>query len=201
MSEDIVYVQPPSGNSAENYVSNEQVQYVTPQQYEKRKYKKWINVHFEFTQSNKAYSILKKCKIKAVEYTPQPQPYAHPVHEATHTFSAPARHSLTNPIILKSTGIPSPYLAQQPKYVYVQAGPQQQVSSSGILTYGTPQHSAENSLQQQQKNAQDDINYSSVEQNNLLESSKQAPNAPARQQGYPTHSSFLQYVPYLAQQP
>lgn len=106
---------------------------------------------------------------------------------------------MINPIIQKPTGSQSPYLSQQPRYVYVQAGPQQQ-SQNGFLTYGPPQHTIENAVQQQQKNAQDDVNYASIEQNHIqLESSQQASHAPNRQHNYP--SRVLQYFPILAQHP
>lgn len=138
------------------------------------------------------------------EYTPQSTaPYAHPVHEATHTYSAPARQSLINPIIYKPNGTPSPYLAQQPRYVYVQAGAQQ-LQPNGILTYGQPQHSAENFDQQQQTNAQDDITYASIEQNQLVENSQQSAHAPPSSSrsniGYGSRN-YVQYVPYLAHNP
>lgn len=123
--------------------------------------------------------------------------FVHPVHEAPQTYSAPARESLINPILFKPASSPSPYLSQQPKFVYVQAGPQQ-VSPNGIITYGRPQHSAENSIQTQQKNAQDDVTYAAIEHNQLAESSPQAANAPTR----PTNTFIprgLQYYPLLAQ--
>lgn len=120
----------------------------------------------------------------------------HPVHEAAHTYSAPARESLINPIIHKPSVSQSPYLSQQPRYVYVQAGPPQVSSSSGIVTYGQPQHSAENTLQQQQNTAQDDVSYASVEQNQISDSSPQLANAPSRQP-----SRVLQYFPYISQTP
>lgn len=198
-----MYAQPPSGNSAENYVSAEQqgpVQYVTPQQYDKGKYSSDLFTN-KTERIGNVINFVICTSVPEYEAQPTATSFTHPVHEATHTYSAPARQSLTNPIIHKPNTTPSPYLAQQPRYVYVQAG-QQQVQPNGIITYGPPQHSAENLVQQQQKNAQDDINYAnSVEQNNLLDTSKQVANAPARQQGYPTHASFLQYVPYLAQPP
>lgn len=130
------------------------------------------------------------------EIRPTSASFAHPVHEASHTYSAPARQSLIHPIVFKPAASPSPYLSQQPKFVYVQAGPQQ-VSQSGIITYGQAQHSAENVIQTQQKNAQDDVNYADVEQNQISESSQQAANAPTRQTPYATRA--LQYYPLLAQ--
>lgn len=83
--------------------------------------------------------------------------------------------------------------------MYVQAGPQQ-VSQSGIITYGQAQHSAENAIQTQQKNAQDDVNYASVEQNHITETSPQAANAPTHQYS-PYASRALQYYPLLPQTP
>lgn len=82
------------------------------------------------------------------------------VHEAHHTFSAPSRQSLITPIVHKPIGgAPSPYLAQQPRYVYVQAGAQQ-LSSNGILTYAPHQRPAvdhgQPSIEQQ------DVAYASV---------------------------------------
>lgn len=124
--------------------------------------------------------------------------FVHPVHEAPQTYSAPARESLINPILFKPASSPSPYLSQQPKFVYVQAGPPQQVSSNSVITYGRPQHSVENSIQTQQKNAQDDVTYAAVEHNKIAENSPQAANAPTR----PTNAFIpraLQYYPLLAQ--
>lgn len=123
--------------------------------------------------------------------------FVHPVHEAPQTYSSPARESLINPILFKPAASPSPYLSQQPKFVYVQAGPQQ-ISPNGVITYGRPQHSVENSIQTQQKNAQDDVTYAAVEQNQIAENSPQAANAPTR----PTNQFIpraLQYYPLLAQ--
>lgn len=133
-----------------------------------------------------------------VEYDAKPTTtsFIHPVHEPTHTYSAPARESLNNPILFKPSASPSPYLSQQPKFVYVQAG-QPQVSQTGFISYGQPQHSAENAAQTQQKNAQDDISYPAVEQNQIAETSPQATNAPTRHTGY--ESRALQYYPLLAQ--
>lgn len=133
------------------------------------------------------------------EAKPTQASYVHPVHEATHTYSSPARESLVNPIIFKPAASQSPYLSQQPKFVYVQAGPQQLNSVNGVVTYGPPQHSAENFVQTQQKNAQDDINYSAIEQNQISETSQQAVNAPTHQENYASRA--LQYFPYLPQQP
>lgn len=119
--------------------------------------------------------------------------YTRPVHEAGHTYSAPARQSLNNPIISKLNPSPSPYLSQQPRYVYVQAG-QQQLSPSGVITYGQPEN-----IQQQ---AHDDITYASVEQNQILENSQQAVHAPpARPSLNYGARSYIQYVPLLAQTP
>ncbi|XP_055315916.1 uncharacterized protein LOC129575826 isoform X2 [Sitodiplosis mosellana] len=144
----------------------------------------------------------------SIQYvTPQQQDYeakpttvsfVHPVHEATHTYSSPARESLVNPIVFKPAASQSPYLSQQPKFVYVQAGPQQ-LTQSGVVTYGQPQHSAENVVQTQQKNAQDDISYPAIEQNQIAESSQQAVHAPSRQENYASRA--LQYFPYLTQTP
>lgn len=80
--------------------------------------------------------------------------------------------------------------------MYVQAG-QPQVQQSGFITYGQHQHSAENAAQTQQKNAQDDISYPAVEQNQISETSQQAINAPSRQPDYGSHA--LQYYPLLTQ--
>lgn len=137
-----------------------------------------------------------------VEFTRQASAYTRPVHEASsHTYSAPARQSLLNPIVHKPTGTPSPYLGQQPRYVYVQAG-EQQLQSNGILTYGQPQHSIENTEQQ---NVQDDIAYASIEQNQLLDTSQQSAHAPTARPsityGPPPTRNFVQYVPYLAPNP
>lgn len=168
ISEDILYAQ--RGSSGEDY-NNEQVQYVTPQQYE---------------QDNGSPS-------------PGPEVYTRPVHEATRTYSAPARHSLNNPIIPKANPAPSPYLAQQPRFVYVQAG-QQQLSPNGVITYSQPQHAPENI--QQQPHAPDDISYASVEQNQILENSQQATHAPiARPSLTYGPRNLYQYVPLLAQTP
>lgn len=120
------------------------------------------------------------------------------MHEATHTYSAPARESLINPIIHKPTGVPSPYLSQQPRYVYVQAGTPQLTSPSGVLTFGQPKHSNENAFQQQQKAAQDDVKYvtNSIDQNQItIDGSPQALNAPTRQPGRPL---FLPFAPQSA---
>lgn len=46
------------------------------------------------------------------------------MHEEGRTYSAPARHSLISPIQHTASATQSPYLAQQPQYVYVRAGPQ-----------------------------------------------------------------------------
>lgn len=119
-----------------------------------------------------------------------------PVHEAQHTYSAPSRESLVNPILFKPASIQSPYLSQQPKFVYVQAGPQQ-VSQNGVITYGQPQHSAENAIQTEQKNAQDDVSYSSVEQNSIVDVSPQSTAAPKHPINFASRA--VQYYPYLPQ--
>lgn len=136
--------------------------------------------------------------ISNVEYDAKPTStsFIHPVHEPMHTYSVPARESLDNPIIYKPATSPSPYLSQQPKFVYVQAG-QPQVSQTGFISYGQPQHSAENAVQTQQKNAQDDISYPAVDQNQIAETSQQAANAPTRHADYASRA--LQYYPLLAQ--
>lgn len=123
--------------------------------------------------------------------------FIHPVHEAPQTYSSPARESLINPILFKPAASPSPYLSQQPKFVYVQAGPQQ-VSPNGVITYGRPQHSAENTIQTQQKNAQDDVAYAAIEQNHITDTSPQAVNAPTRPTN-PFIPRSLQYYQLLAQ--
>lgn len=132
------------------------------------------------------------------ETKPTTASFVHPVHEAQHTYSSPARESLVNPIVFKPSASQSPYLSQQPKFVYVQAGPQQ-LTQNGVVTYGQPQHSAENVVQTQQKNAQDDISYPAVEQNQIAETSQQAVHAPTRQENYEPRA--LQYFPYLTQTP
>lgn len=132
------------------------------------------------------------------ETKPTTASFVHPVHEATHTYSSPARDSLVNPIVFKPSASQSPYLSQQPRFIYVQAGPQQ-LTQNGVVTYGQPQHSAENVVQTQQKNAQDDISYPAVEQNQIAEISQQAVHAPTRQENY--ESRALQYFPYLTQTP
>lgn len=137
------------------------------------------------------------CFSKDYDATPTTASFVHPVHEATHTYSAPARESLIHPIIFKPAASPSPYLSQQPKFVYVQAGPQQ-VSQNGIITYGQPQHSAENAIQTEQKNAQDDVSYAAVEQNQISENSQQAENAPTRP-ATNYASRALQYYPLFSQ--
>lgn len=124
------------------------------------------------------------------------------MHEASsHTYSAPARQSLIHPIIHKPTGTPSPYLGQQPRFVYVQAG-EQQLQSNGIITYGQSQHSIENAERQ---NVQDDIAYASIEQNQLVDTSQQSAHAPTSRPsvtfGLPSTRNIVQYVPYLAQSP
>lgn len=133
-----------------------------------------------------------------VEYDAKPTTASliRPVHEPTHTYSAPARESLEHPIVFKPAASPLSYLSQQPKFVYVQAG-QPQVSQNGFISFGQPQHSAENAIQTQQKNAQDDISYPAIEQNQIAESSQQAANAPTRHAGYASRA--LQYYPLLAQ--
>lgn len=83
--------------------------------------------------------------------------------------------------------------------MYVQAG-QQQLSPSGVITYAQPQHAPENI--QQQPQAQDDISYASVEQNQILGNSQQAIHAPvARPNLNYGARSYVQYVPVLAQTP
>lgn len=133
------------------------------------------------------------------EYALKPtnEPFIHPVHEAGHTYSAPARESLINPIIHKPSGIPSPYLSQQPRYVYVQAGTPQLTSPSGVFTFGQHKHSNENAIQQQQKHAQDDVKYvtGGIEQNQITDGSPQGLNAPRQV------PRLLQYVPYIQQSP
>lgn len=133
-----------------------------------------------------------------MEYAPKPtnEPFVHPVHEASHTYSAPSRESLIHPIIHKPTGIPSPYLSQQPRYVYVQAGTPQLTSPSGVLTFGQPKHSDENAAQQQQKHAQDDVKYVSNagDQNQITDGSQQGLHAPLRQP-----SRIFQYIPFASQ--
>lgn len=171
------------------------IQYVTPQQFEQGRlfirYLKesqpiisLINFHVTFL-------------FEESDANPTTASFTHPVHEATHTYSAPARESLINPIIYKPNGSPSPYLSQQPKFVYVQAGPQQ-VSQNGVITYGQPQHSAENVIQTQQKNAQDDVHYASIEQNHITETSPQGASAPTRQVFDPR---AIQYYPVLSHAP
>lgn len=144
---------------------------------------------------NPTESIFFICK--DYDAKPTSASYTHPVHEASHTYSAPARHSLIHPIVFKPAASPSPYLSQQPKFVYVQAGPQQ-VSPSGVITYGQVQHSPENVIQTQQKNAQDDVSYAAIEHNQISDNSQQSENAPTRET--PTYSPrALQYYSLLAQ--
>lgn len=172
MGEDIVYAQPPTAPDTDT-TSREQYsdQYAKVGQQPSIQYV--TPQHYEAKPTSASYT---------------------PVHEATQTYTSPARESLVNPIVYKPPASPSPYISQQPKFVYVQAGPQQ-LQPNGVITYGQPQHSAENLIQTQQKNAQDDISYPAIEQNQLSETSQQAQHAPSRQENYASRA--LQYFPYL----
>lgn len=125
------------------------------------------------------------------------------MHEAHHTYSAPARQSLINPIVPKQNTGPSPYLAQQPRYVYVQAG-QQQVSPNGVVTYAPHQRPTEQQVQAQQE--QQDINYASVASVNAQQQQQQVQVGHAHAQRPsatygPPQASYVQYLPFLAQTP
>lgn len=170
LTEDIIYAQ--QGNNAnEDYdIQNQQIQYVTPQPYEQEK-----------------------------EYAQQQDSSFPQVHENSgHTYAAPSRQSLISPNVQKPSASPFPYLAQQPRYVYVQAG-SQQVSPSGVITYSQPQHAPE-SIHQQQQQQQQDITYAPVDQNQIHETSQQAAHAPQLSSNYGA-PGFVQYVPFLAQTP
>lgn len=103
-----------------------------------------------------------------------------------------SRESLTNPLVQKTTATPSLYLSQQPSYVYVQAGPQQ-ILQNGVVTYGPPQHSSANAVQQQQKSAADDISYASLENHLQVDISQQNENVPSHQQNY--QSRVPKFIP------
>lgn len=151
------------------------------------------------------YELLIYVIFLLIAYEPQVQQIygdGHPVHEAHHTYSAPARQSLINPIVPKQNAAPSPYLAQQPRYVYVQAG-QQQVSPSGVVTYAPHQRPTEQVQAQQEQ----DITYASVAPANSPQSQHvQVAHAqthaqrPSATYG-PPQTSYVQYLPFLAQTP
>lgn len=53
-----------------------------------------------------------------------------PVNEETRTHSSPARHSLVSPIVHAPSAAASPYLGQQPQYVYIHAQPEQKAQQT-----------------------------------------------------------------------
>lgn len=136
------------------------------------------------------------------EYESQPQPpptHYRPVHEEGRTYSAPARHSLVSPIIPTPSATPSPYLAQQPQYVYVQAG--------------QPSNSMYSSKAQDGVRYAQDVQYVQQQES---ESYEHAPQTEADQadngvtyvhqsQAGVSYSSqpqqYIQYVPYVSQGP
>lgn len=151
--------------------------------------------------SSRSSSLLSRGVYRAfLAYSSQAEvgPTYRPVHEASHTYSAGSRESLINPIIPKASGTPSPYLSQQPRYVYVQAG-SHQVQPNGVVTYGQPQHHPENLPQQQ---SHQDITYASVDQNQYVDASQQTVHAPAPRPQYgPPAYNYVQYLPVLPQSP
>lgn len=97
----------------------------------------------------------------------------------------------------KATGTPSPYLSQQPSYVYIQAGPSHILQNGGI-TYGPPQHIRVDAVQQQ-KSAEDDISYAPLENHVQVDTTQQNENVPSYQPNY--QSRVLEYIPLLTQNP
>lgn len=200
MQQDIIYVDDrghggTSGHHQDYHEKREQqsIQYVTPQQ-QTDIGKRWVACNCKFSIEINENVV----SFSSPEYaTPQ-------VHEESgHTYSAGARQSLINPIIHKPSSTPSPYLAQQPRYVYVQAGAQE-LQPSGFVTYGQPQHSQQNTVQLQQQVAQDDIAYANIEPNQSLDVSPQSVHAPLiRQHAIDSEQqqNIIQYLPLVSQNP
>lgn len=97
----------------------------------------------------------------------------------------------------KATGAPSPYLSQQPSYVYVQAGPSH-IPQNAVITYDPPQHISAD-IVQQQKSAEDDISYAPMENHVQVDTSQQNENVPSNQPNY--QSRVLEFIPLLTQNP
>lgn len=109
---------------------------------------------------------------------------------------AGSRESLTNLVVRKTSVTPSPYLSQQPSYVYVQAGSQKNLQN-GVITYDTPQHLSANTLEEQQKSAGNDISYAPLENHIQVDTSQQNDNIASHYQNY--QSRILEYIPLLSQ--
>lgn len=131
---------------------------------------------------------------KEYESQPQSPPTQYrPVHEEGRTYSAPARHSLVSPIIPTPSATPSPYLAQQPQYVYVQAGQ-------------SPSQPANNNYDHK---SQDDVRYAQgvtyAQQEETSDAAyEQVSHTETEQSGNGISyvpQQYIQYVPYVSQGP
>ena len=154
------------------------------------------------------------------EYSEQQTPEYTPVHEAGRTYSAPARHSLHSPIIPTASATQSPYLAQQPQYVYVRAEPNKYPSQHHQQAATTQQVEEEptkvqeevqsNSLydignvQQQYQYDSNPITYAQYYQPVTYDGSQYQQHASAEQsQGSyaGNQQQYIQYIPYIKQGP
>ncbi|KAJ6633257.1 hypothetical protein Bhyg_15613 [Pseudolycoriella hygida] len=144
------------------------------------------------------------------EYESQPQsPPAHyrPVHEEGRTYSAPSRHSLTSPIIPTASATPSPYLAQQPQYVYVQAG--QSANQPSVQSNAVYDHKSQEEVRYAQSVSYDqqqdvDATYSQASQTETEQSDKGSITYEHQDHEGATYSpqpQYIQYVPYISQGP
>lgn len=142
------------------------------------------------------------------------------MHEEGRTYSAPSRHSLVSPIIPTASATPSPYLAQQPQYVYVQAGqspshqsqqsssnyahkPQEDIRYAQGVSYAQQQQSVEATYEQVQQTEPEQPEQSGVayahqpDQGGVTyahQAQEEAAYSPQPQQ-------YIQYVPYVSQGP
>lgn len=152
---------------------------------------------------------MQKFNISFSEYESQPQPppsQYRPVHEEGRTYSAPSRHSLVSPIVPTASATPSPYLAQQPQYVYVQAG-----QSSNQQTNSNYEHKSQDGVRyaqgvsyaQQQEPV--DTNYEQVPQTEVEQSDNGGVTyVHQTQEGVaysPQPQQYVHYVPYVSQGP
>lgn len=127
------------------------------------------------------------------------------MHEEGRTYSAPSRHSLVSPIIPTASATPSPYLAQQPQYVYVRAGsvPNQPTHSmySNKVQDGV-RYAQDVTYVQQQDTV--DTAYEQVQQTEPEQTDNGVTYVHQTQEGAaysPQPQQYIQYVPYVSQGP
>ncbi len=127
------------------------------------------------------------------------------MHEEGRTYSAPSRHSLVSPIIPTASATPSPYLAQQPQYVYVQAGQSPNQASNSNYNHKVQdgvRYAQGVSYAQQQESV--DSNYEQVPQTETEQSDNGVTYVHQTQEGVaysPQPQQYIQYVPYVSQGP